>query len=134
LSDTTQAAASGISSANRRWIALTAIGLGRLMLVPDASVMNIALPSAQRDPRMSDGARGRVLTAYAPAFGALLMVGGRIGEHPGHRKAFLIGMIGFAAASAFGGAAPSPRYSARRAGFKERSPPCGTRPVSRCCR
>ncbi|MFI5764954.1 MFS transporter [Streptomyces sp. NPDC051563] len=92
----------------RRWWALAVIGLAQLMVVLDATIVNIALPSAQRDLGMSDGNRQWVITAYSLAFGGLLLLGGRIADLIGRRRAFVIGLGGFAVASALGGAAGGP--------------------------
>ncbi|GLY14729.1 MFS transporter [Kineosporia rhizophila] len=89
----------------RRWWALAVIAVAQLMVVLDASIVNIALPSAQADLNISDANRQWVLTAYALAFGALLLLGGRIADYTGRKRIFLIGLIGFAGASALGGAA-----------------------------
>lgn len=75
------------------------------MVVLDATIVNIALPSAQQDLGMTDAGRHWVITAYALAFGGLLLVGGRVCGALGHRRSFTIGLIGFALASALGGAA-----------------------------
>ncbi|MFF7653560.1 MFS transporter [Streptomyces sp. NPDC007983] len=94
------------SEANpRRWLALLFIGLAQLMIVLDITIVNIALPSAQRDLGISAADRQWVITAYTLAFGSLLLFGGRIADYTGRKRAFLIGLIGFAGASAFGGAA-----------------------------
>ncbi|GII57678.1 MFS transporter [Planotetraspora thailandica] len=89
----------------RRWRALFFIALAQLMVVLDATIVNIALPSAQTDLHISDANRQWVITAYALAFGGLLLFGGRIADLWGRKRAFTIGLIGFAAASAIGGAA-----------------------------
>ncbi|MEU3352509.1 MFS transporter [Streptomyces sp. NPDC037389] len=89
----------------RRWKALIFIALAQLMVVLDATIVNIALPSAQADLGISDGNRQWVITAYALAFGGLLLFGGRISDLWGRKRAFVTGLIGFAAASALGGAA-----------------------------
>ncbi|MBO4254831.1 DHA2 family efflux MFS transporter permease subunit [Streptomyces griseorubiginosus] len=89
----------------RRWWGLVVIALAQLMVVLDATIVNIALPSAQRDLGMSDGNRQWVITAYTLAFGGLLLLGGRIADLVGRKRTFIIGLIGFAAASALGGAA-----------------------------
>ncbi|MEV7416891.1 MFS transporter [Streptomyces sp. NPDC089919] len=89
----------------RRWKALVFIALAQLMVVLDATIVNIALPSAQHDLGISDGNRQWVITAYALAFGGLLLFGGRIADLWGRKNAFIVGLIGFAAASALGGAA-----------------------------
>ncbi|MFD8363846.1 MFS transporter [Streptomyces hygroscopicus] len=89
----------------RRWKALIFIALAQLMVVLDATIVNIALPSAQADLGISDGNRQWVITAYALAFGGLLLFGGRIADLWGRKQTFLVGLVGFAAASAIGGAA-----------------------------
>ena len=91
----------------RRWIALGFICLAQLMIVLDVTIVNIALPSAQHDLGASDSARQWVITAYTLAFGSLLPLGGRIADYTGRKRAFLVGLAGFAGASALGGLAPS---------------------------
>ncbi|MFJ5098924.1 MFS transporter [Streptomyces sp. NPDC088557] len=88
-----------------RWKALVFIALAQLMVVLDATIVNIALPSAQQDLGISDGNRQWVITAYALAFGGLLLFGGRIADIWGRKRTFVVGLIGFALASALGGAA-----------------------------
>ncbi|WP_290051944.1 MFS transporter [Amycolatopsis solani] len=90
-----------------RWWVLATIGIAQLMVVLDTSIVNIALPSAQADLGFSDSARQWVVTAYALAFAALLLLGGRLSDLFGRKRAFLVGIVGFAAASALGGAAGS---------------------------
>jgi EmrB/QacA subfamily drug resistance transporter len=89
----------------RRWLILGTVGLAQLMVVLDATVVNIALPSAQRALGFTIVDRQWVVTAYALAFGSLLLLGGRIGDLIGRKITFLTGAIGFAVASAVGGAA-----------------------------
>ncbi|WP_051147500.1 MFS transporter [Glaciibacter superstes] len=91
----------------RRWITLVVVGLAQLMVVLDATVVNIALPSAQADLDFSDGQRQWIITAYSLAFGSLLLLGGRLSDLMGRKRTFIIGLIGFALASALGGAAGS---------------------------
>lgn len=91
----------------RRWAALFFIALAQLMVVLDGTVVNIALPSLQRDLGISDGDRQWIITGYTLAFGSLLLLGGRIADIAGRRRTFLIGLLGFAGASALGGAAGS---------------------------
>jgi EmrB/QacA subfamily drug resistance transporter len=91
----------------RRWTALAFIAVAQLMIALDATIVSIALPSAQASLGASDADRQWVVTAYALAFGALLLLGGRIADFAGRKRAFLIGLAGFAVASAIGGAAPS---------------------------
>ncbi|MFE1438085.1 MFS transporter, partial [Streptomyces sp. NPDC058739] len=109
MSETASKAASPASLAPDpgRWKALVFIALAQLMVVLDATIVNIALPSAQQDLGISDGNRQWVVTAYALAFGGLLLFGGRIADLWGRKRAFVIGLAGFAAASALGGAATS---------------------------
>ncbi|MFM9368182.1 MFS transporter [Streptomyces sp. Da 82-17] len=92
----------------RRWWGLVVIALAQLMVVLDATIVNIALPSAQRALGMSDGNRQWVITAYTLAFGGLLLLGGRIADLVGRKRTFVLGLVGFAAASALGGAASGP--------------------------
>jgi len=101
----TSAAVPAVSS--RRWWTLTTVALAQLMVVLDATVVNIALPSAQADLGFSNGDRQWVVTAYSLAFGSLLLLGGRLSDLMGRKRTFIIGLIGFAAASALGGAAGS---------------------------
>ncbi|OON76008.1 MFS transporter [Streptomyces tsukubensis] len=89
----------------RRWKALVFIALAQLMVVLDSTIVNIALPHAQTDLGISDANRQWVITAYALAFGGLLLFGGRIADMWGRKRTFMIGLIGFALASALGGAA-----------------------------
>ncbi|MGH4031443.1 MFS transporter [Actinomycetota bacterium Odt1-20B] len=90
-----------------RWLILAVVGVAQLMVVLDATIVNIALPSAQRDLGFSDGNRQWIVTAYALAFGSLLLLGGRIADLVGRKVVFLAGLAGFAVASAIGGAATS---------------------------
>ncbi|GAA1967529.1 MFS transporter [Kitasatospora viridis] len=92
----------------RRWRALAVIAVAQLMIVLDITIVNIALPSAQRDLGISTGDRQWVVTAYTLAFGGLLLLGGRLGDLFGRKRTFMIGLLGFAAASALGGAAATP--------------------------
>jgi MFS family permease len=91
----------------RRWLVLAAVALAQLMVVLDVTVVNIALPSAQADLGFDDDSRQWVITAYALAFGSLLLLGGRISDLIGRKRTFVAGLLGFAGASAVGGAAPS---------------------------
>src|SRR5690348_2351248 len=92
---------------DRRWLALAVIGVAQLMIVLDASIVNIALPHAQKALHISDANRQWALTAYTLTFGGLLLLGGRIADYLGRKRTFLIGLFGFAVASALGGAAQS---------------------------
>ena len=88
-----------------RGIALAVICIAQLMVVLDLTVMNIALPSAQRALHFSTADRQWVVTAYSLASGSLLLAGGRVGDLIGRKTTFLVGLIGFAGVSAVGGAA-----------------------------
>jgi EmrB/QacA subfamily drug resistance transporter len=92
---------------SHRWLVLVVVSIAQLMVVLDATVVNIALPSAQADLGFGDSHRQWIITAYALAFGSLLLLGGRIGDLVGRKRTFLIALVAFAAASALGGAAPS---------------------------
>ena len=89
----------------RRWLVLGVVALAQLMVVLDATIVNIALPTAQADLGFGNDSRQWIVTAYALAFGSLLLVGGRLADLVGRKPVFLVGLIGFALASAVGGAA-----------------------------
>src|SRR3954447_3937531 len=91
----------------RRWAILAVLGLAQVMVVLDATIVNIALPSAQHALGFSNDNRQWIVTAYALAFGSLLLLGGRIGDLFGRKNTFIIGLTGFALSSAVGGAAGS---------------------------
>ncbi|MEV8599571.1 MFS transporter [Streptomyces griseoviridis] len=99
------AAAEPAAPATNRWWILAVVAVAQLMVVLDATIVNIALPSAQADLGFSDGNRQWIVTAYALAFASLLLLGGRIADLFGRKTAFLVGVVGFAAVSALGGAA-----------------------------
>jgi EmrB/QacA subfamily drug resistance transporter len=89
----------------RRFRALAVIAIAQLMIVLDATVVTIALPSAQRALHISIANRQWVLTAYTLAFGGLLLLGGRVADYLGRKRMFVLSLLGFAAASALGGLA-----------------------------
>src|SRR6266568_203074 len=93
--------------ADRRWLVLLVVAVAQLMVVLDATVVNIALPSAQHALGFSNNDRQWVVTCYALAFGSLLLVGGRIGDMFSRKWVFITGLAGFAVSSAIGGAAVS---------------------------
>ena len=92
---------------DRRWLVLVVVAVAQLMVVLDSTVVNIALPSAQRSLGFPNGDRQWVVTAYALAFGSLLLVGGRLGDMFSRKWVFITGLAGFAVASAIGGASVS---------------------------
>jgi EmrB/QacA subfamily drug resistance transporter len=98
--------AGGSSAGSSKWLGLACISVAQLMVALDATVINIALPSAQRSLGITDPQRQWVITAYTLAFGGLLILGGRLADTIGRRRAFVAGLAGFALASAAGGAAP----------------------------
>ena len=91
----------------KRWRALGVIAVAQLMIVLDATIVNVALPTAQRELGISTADRQWVVTAYTLTFGGLLLLGGRIADYTGRKRTFIIGLIGFAGASALGGLAPN---------------------------
>jgi EmrB/QacA subfamily drug resistance transporter len=90
-----------------RWAVLALLGVAQLMVVLDATIVNIALPSAQTALHFSTDNRQWIITAYALAFGSLLLLGGKLGDLFGRKWTFIAGLIGFSMASAIGGLAQS---------------------------
>ncbi|MBH0777483.1 MFS transporter [Nocardia bovistercoris] len=106
MSDTAQAAETAQRRGSpARWLALAVIAFAQLIVVLDATIVTIALPFAQRDLDISDGNTQWMLTAYTLIFGGLLLLGGRMADYLGRRRMFMIGLVGFAAASALAGLA-----------------------------
>src|SRR5579864_8677207 len=97
-------ASSTDSARDRRWLIVGVIGLAQLMVVLDVTVMNIALPSAQRALHFGTADRQWVVTAYTLSFGSLLLLGGKLSDLLGRKVTFLTGLVGFAGVSAIGGA------------------------------
>ena len=96
-----------VQQVRHRWWVLAVIGLAQLMVVLDITIVNIALPSAQEALHFSNDGRQWIVTAYSLAFGSLLLLGGRLADLIGRKTTFVLGIAGFAAASAAGGAATS---------------------------
>jgi EmrB/QacA subfamily drug resistance transporter len=92
---------------DRRWRILAMLGIAQLMVVLDATVVNIALPSAQKALGFTNDNRQWIITAYALAFGSLLLLGGRVADLFGRKWTLIAGLLGFSIASAIGGAAQS---------------------------
>jgi MFS family permease len=107
----------------RRWWILGVVGLAQLMVVLDATIVNTALPSAQRALGFSNADRQWVVTAYSLAFGGLLLLGGRLSDLLGRRRMLIIGLVGFGAASALGGASTSFAVLVIGRGLQGRSAP-----------
>ena len=119
---------------------LVIVGLAQLVVVLDGTIVNIALPQAQAELGLSDENRQWVVTAYALAFGALLLLGGRIADFWGRKRTFIVGMVGFGAASAFGGVVsdgaellvtPAPCRASSPRCWPRRPSPCSPRPSAR---
>lgn len=89
----------------RRWAILGVLGLAQLMVVLDATIVNVALPTIQSKLHFSVSDRQWIVTAYSLAFGSLLLFGGRLSDLLGRKRTLLIGLAGFAVASAIGGEA-----------------------------
>lgn len=93
-----------------RWRMLAVIAVAQLMIVLDGSIVNVALPHMQEALDISDANRQWVVTAYTLAFGGMLLLGGRVADYWGRKRTFLVGLLGFAGASALGGMAVSQSY------------------------
>ena len=104
---TSDAGGQQAAAKDHRWLILVIVAIAQLMVILDSTVVNIALPSAQRALDFPNSDRQWVVTAYALAFGSLLLVGGRLGDMFSRKRVFIIGLIGFALSSALGGAAVS---------------------------
>src|ERR1035441_9068152 len=102
-----QADAAAPGGNRRRWLILAVIATAQLMVVLDGTVVNIALPTAQRALGFTNADRRGIITGYALAFGSLLLLGGKLADLIGRKQTFIAGLIGFAAASAVGGASTS---------------------------
>ena len=95
------------STLTHRWWILATVAVAQLMVALDSTVMNIALPSVQKELLYSDADREWIITAYTLAFGSLLLLSGRLADRFGRRNLFIVGLVGFAIASGVGGAATS---------------------------
>src|SRR5688572_23212910 len=95
----------GTPHRERHGYALLVVVAAQLLVVLDASVVNVALPAAQADLDMADSRTQWVVTGYSLAFGGLLLLGGRVADVRGRKKIFLAGLLGFTVASMVGGLA-----------------------------
>jgi len=93
-----------------RWRMLAVIAVAQLMIILDSSIVNVALPDMAKELGIDETDVQWVVTAYILAFGSLLLLGGRIADYWGRKRTFVVGLLGFAAASALGGLAPSQEY------------------------
>src|ERR1700730_4176694 len=99
------AAASESKRERRRWLALAVLCLGQLMMVLDATIVNVALPSIQHELHFSQGNLTWVMNGYLITFGGFLLLAGRMGDLVGRKKVFLTGLVMFVAASVLCGVA-----------------------------
>src|ERR1700674_2489163 len=88
-------ASDGVGKDTRRWWVLGVLGIAQLMVILDSTIVNIALPTAQHDLHFSNADRQWIVTAYSLAFASLLLLGGRIGDMVGRKRALVIGLVGF---------------------------------------
>jgi hypothetical protein len=98
---------SGRAAPDRRWWILAVLGAVQLMIILDTTIVNIAFPTAQRALAFSNADRPWIVTSYSLAFGSLLLLGGRISDVVGKRRALILGLVGFIVGSALGGTASS---------------------------
>jgi EmrB/QacA subfamily drug resistance transporter len=94
-------------SGRRRWLALVVLSVGQLMVALDATVVNVALPTIQRELHFSQASLAWVVNAYLITFGGLLLLAGRLGDLVGRKRLFLIGLGAFCASSMLCGVASS---------------------------
>ena len=111
----------------KRWRALGVIAVAQLMIVLDATIVNVALPTAQRDLGISTADRQWVVTAYTLTFGGLLLLGGRIADYTGRKRTFIIGLIGFAGPPRSVAWPLPPPGCSPLAACRAPSPPCSLR-------
>ncbi len=96
------------ASERRRWLALVVVCFGQLMIVLDSTIVNVALPSIQRDLHFSQADLTWVVNAYLITYGSLLLLAGRAGDLVGRKRVFLAGVAVFTAASVLSGFAYDP--------------------------
>src|SRR5512138_375814 len=103
----TTTAAPPAARTDHRWAALGVIALAQLMVALDATIVNVALPTAQADLGFDDAHRAYVVSAYTLCFAGFLLLGGKVSDRIGRRRALSFGLTGFALASGLAGAAPT---------------------------
>ena len=108
----------GVADSRKHRVDLLVVGAAQLMISIDASTVNLAVPKAQAALSISDSDRYWILTAYALPFGALLLLGGRVGDRFGRRRALVLSLLGFALSSGLGGSAQSPGWLFMARGFQ----------------
>ncbi|HEX5028948.1 MAG TPA: MFS transporter [Gaiellaceae bacterium] len=89
------------------WLVLVLVCMAQFMVILDATIVNVALPSIQADLKMSEADLQWIVNAYTLTFGGFLLLGGRAGDLAGRKKVFLIGLVVFTVASLLNGLAPS---------------------------
>src|SRR5437879_10126449 len=89
------------------WIVLVLICLAQFMVILDATLVNVALPSMQHDLHLSEGSLQWLVNAYTLVFGGFLLLGGRLGDLLGRKRVFLVGLVIFTGASLLDGLASS---------------------------
>src|ERR687883_672690 len=99
-----------VISSDRKWLALTLLAAAQFVVVLDASIVNVALPSIGRALHFSQDDLSWVVNAYTLTFGGFLLLGGRMADLLGRRRMFIAGLVLFAGASLAGGAAPTPGW------------------------
>jgi EmrB/QacA subfamily drug resistance transporter len=92
------------------WLVLVLVCMAQFMVILDATIVNVALPSIQADLEMSDADLQWIVNAYTLVFGGFLLLGGRAGDLIGRKKVFLIGVVVFSVASLLNGLAPSSEF------------------------
>src|SRR5256884_5895997 len=105
--DATQLSGASTDREPNRWAVLALLSVAQLMVVLDATIVTIAIPSAQKALHFSTDSRQWIVTAYALAFGSLLLLGGKLGDLFGRKSTLIAGLVGFSVASAIGGLAQS---------------------------
>ncbi len=109
--------------ADRRWLALYVLSAGVLMIVIDTTIVNVALPSIREDLAFTETSLVWVVNAYMVTFGGFLLLGGRLGDLGGHRRAFLGGLAMFTVASVACGLCNNPNASHQRQGVRASAGP-----------
>ena len=102
---------SGAQNQVRRWLALLVVCLGQLMIVLDSTIVNVALPSIQRDLHFTQADLTWVVNSYLVTYGSLLLLAGRLGDLAGRKRVFLAGLTIFTVASLLCGVAPSQEFA-----------------------
>ena len=109
------------------WLVLVLVCMAQFMVILDATIVNVALPSIQADLEMSDADLQWIVNAYTLVFGGFLLLGGRAGDLVGRKRIFLIGVVIFTVASLLNGLAPSSKSSSSAAGCTGSVPPSSRR-------